>query len=123
MAGVSPGAGDVGVAVVGEDSFAGDAAGFVEGERVCEEGDHGVGPLVGVELSIGEASVVVDADVEVLVAGAVVEAARLFMGVFAVPDPVWTGEILFPGCPRFSGTCGLGADTDRAVLPSRQHPE
>ena len=43
---------------------------------MCEGRRSRCWPLVGVEIGIGEASVVVDADVEVLVAGAVVEAAR-----------------------------------------------
>ena len=38
-------------------------------------------------------------------------------GVLVVRNPVWTKEILSPGCPCFTGMRGLGSDTDWAVLP------
>src|SRR5581483_4668667 len=72
-----PAAGDrvddaaVGAAVVGEDAFDGDAVALIEGDRAAEEGNSGGCFFVGEHLGVGEAAVVVDADVDALVADVV----------------------------------------------------
>ncbi len=69
---------DVGAAVVGEDPLNGDAVAGEEGERSAEEADCGCGLLVGEDLGVGEAAVVVDGDVDVVPAcGAAVVAVRV----------------------------------------------
>ena len=58
----------VGGAVVGEDPLDADAVAAVEGDGAAEEADRGRCLLVGEHLGVGEAAVVVDGDVDVLLA-------------------------------------------------------
>src|SRR6266536_5349483 len=60
--------GDVGGAVVGQEPLDPDPAASVEGDRALQEADRSGRPFVGQHLRVGESAVVVDADVDVLVA-------------------------------------------------------
>ena len=60
--------GAVGGAVVGEEPLDADAVAAVEGDGAAEEADRGCGFLVGEDLGVGEPAVVVDGDVDVLLA-------------------------------------------------------
>jgi hypothetical protein len=67
-------ASDEGGALVGEHTLGDHATRSEERERPAQEGDRALAPLVGQQLDVGQAAVVVDADVEVLVAGGGFEA-------------------------------------------------
>src|SRR6266480_1345638 len=60
--------GDVGGAVVGQEPLDPDPSASVEGDRALQEADRRGRPFVGQHLRVGESAVVVDADVDVLVA-------------------------------------------------------
>src|SRR6266516_6262888 len=84
--------GDVGRAVVGQEPLDPDPVAPVEGERALQEADRGRRPLVDKYLRAGEPAVVVDADVDVLVAD-VVAALALQVGVGGVmPPPALASE-------------------------------
>src|SRR5690606_24870399 len=59
-AGVPPGVGLVGRSVVRQDALDGDAAVGEPGHRPAQDADRGLGPLVVVDLGVGDAGVVVD---------------------------------------------------------------
>src|SRR4051794_6798053 len=61
--------GAVGRAVVGDQPLDGDAVAAVERDRAAQEADRGRGLLVAEDLDIGQASAVVDSDVDELPAG------------------------------------------------------
>src|SRR5512135_707905 len=75
--------GAVAGAVVGQDSFDLDAVSTVVGGRPEEEANGGCGFLVGEDFGVGEAAVVVDGDVDVLPADALMAFAG-FVGVGGV---------------------------------------
>src|SRR5215213_5871675 len=67
----------VGGAVVGQDRFDLDAVATVEGNGAAEEADRGRGFLVGEDFGVGEAAVIVDGDVDELVADGVASSSGL----------------------------------------------
>jgi len=84
--------GSVAAAVVGEQPLDGDAVPLVEGDGSTEEADDRGRALVGEDFGIGEAAVVVDADVDVLPADGVADdpvavgAARVVVLIGATAD-------------------------------------
>ncbi len=63
-AGVTPGVGAVGGSVVGEDPFDGDAMIGEPGDGSLEHTDRGGGFLVGADLGVGHAGMIVDDGVQ-----------------------------------------------------------
>jgi hypothetical protein len=56
--------GAIAAAVIGEQRADEDAVASEEGNRIPEEGDGGVGPLIGEDASEGQARVIVDSDMQ-----------------------------------------------------------
>jgi hypothetical protein len=85
---------DVGGAIVGEDSFDGDAVAAIEGDRATEEADCGRCFLVAKDLGVGEAAVVVDRDVDVLPAFLALVASVVAAAGHSVSGAVDPAELL-----------------------------
>jgi hypothetical protein len=95
-------------AVVGQDLFDGDAVVFVEGLAVVEEVEGVGGCFGGVDAAVGEAAVVVDADEEVVPAGAAFRADRAAADRVVGPDDA--AEFLDVDVDQLAGPVALIAD-------------
>jgi hypothetical protein len=108
--------GDVGGAVVGQESLDSDAAAAVEGDCAAEEADRGCRLLVREHLGVGEAAVVVDADVDVFEAD-VVAALALEVGAGrVVPLATLASKDAFAGTALDSSQL-LDVDVDELTWP------
>jgi hypothetical protein len=93
---------DVGEGVVAHQPSRADAVALVEGERSLDEAGHGRGPLVAVELDVGEARVVVDDRVREVVADEPLRVQRLAPARGAISGDGMAGTL----------EAGVAADVD-----------
>lgn len=93
--------------VVGDESFdAGDAVGGEELESAFDETGAGVGAFVGEDLAVGEAAVVVDDGMDVVVAGSVCAVAVTVGSAVSAPAATvgYASEFLDVHVDEFAGT-------------------
>src|ERR1700752_5081888 len=109
---------DVGVAVVGHDPLDSDVASSVPGHAAAEKSDGRLGPFVGKHLRVGEARVVIDADVSELPAD-VADPLRL-VAVDPMSNSLNTSEFLSVDVQELARRCALVATLGLFGLQPRQ---
>jgi hypothetical protein len=108
LAGLSEDTGDVAAAVVGHDALDLDALTTVPAESATKEGDGCLRPFVGQELDVGQAAVIIDADVGELPASAIRAAAPVAGD--AVSNPPEAPEFLGVEVEELARTVSLVSD-------------